>query len=210
MERDCQHGLYKAGMGSSRVLSDFAEKYGSKNRVLAGFGIGGKSGKEKTQIERINKTWSALSINGGNRCISSSSIRILVGTNSGLIPWNVRKIQARARFKVLRVEAKFGHQNKSIRKANLGNFISLKISIEFVDLFITLNTPLFINTRTKDMEEKQKDLPRWTGCGTLLSKKGCTWSFVTSGIGFTTEERRNGGPWNATPLRVVNIPLSLL
>ncbi|GJW57395.1 hypothetical protein Tco_0104126, partial [Tanacetum coccineum] len=33
--------------GSSRVLSDFAEKYGSKNRVLAGFGIGGKSGKEK-------------------------------------------------------------------------------------------------------------------------------------------------------------------
>ncbi|GJW69307.1 hypothetical protein Tco_0123731 [Tanacetum coccineum] len=47
MERDCQHGLYKAGMGSSRVLSDFAEKYGSKNRVLAGFGIGGKSGKEK-------------------------------------------------------------------------------------------------------------------------------------------------------------------
>ncbi|GJW33017.1 hypothetical protein Tco_0053049 [Tanacetum coccineum] len=32
---------------SSRVLSDFAEKYGSKNRVLAGFGIGGKSGKEK-------------------------------------------------------------------------------------------------------------------------------------------------------------------
>ncbi|GJV10692.1 reverse transcriptase domain-containing protein [Tanacetum coccineum] len=42
-----QHGLYKAGMGSSRVLSDFAEKYGSKNRVLAGFGIGGKSGKEK-------------------------------------------------------------------------------------------------------------------------------------------------------------------
>ncbi|GJU20251.1 hypothetical protein Tco_1153593 [Tanacetum coccineum] len=48
MERDCQHGLYKAGMGSSRVLSDFAEKYGSKNRVLAGFGIGGKSGKEKS------------------------------------------------------------------------------------------------------------------------------------------------------------------
>ncbi|GJS11139.1 hypothetical protein Tco_0357452 [Tanacetum coccineum] len=47
MERDCQHGLYKAGMGSSRVLSDFAEKYGSKNRVLAGFGIGGKVGKEK-------------------------------------------------------------------------------------------------------------------------------------------------------------------
>ncbi|GJZ83981.1 hypothetical protein Tco_0649154, partial [Tanacetum coccineum] len=47
MERDCQHGTYKAGMGSSRVLSDFAEKYGSKNRVLAGFGIGGKSGKEK-------------------------------------------------------------------------------------------------------------------------------------------------------------------
>ncbi|GJZ77500.1 hypothetical protein Tco_0642172, partial [Tanacetum coccineum] len=47
MERDCQHGLYKAGMGSSRVLSDFAEKYGSKNRVLAGFGIGGKSGKGK-------------------------------------------------------------------------------------------------------------------------------------------------------------------
>ncbi|GKG43919.1 hypothetical protein Tco_0483012, partial [Tanacetum coccineum] len=48
MERDCQHGLYKAGMGSSsRVLSDFAEKYVSKNRVLAGFGIGGKSGKEK-------------------------------------------------------------------------------------------------------------------------------------------------------------------
>ncbi|GJU92752.1 hypothetical protein Tco_1317508 [Tanacetum coccineum] len=35
--------------GSSRVLSDFAEKYGSKNRVLAGFGIGGKSGKEKLQ-----------------------------------------------------------------------------------------------------------------------------------------------------------------
>ncbi|GJR59552.1 hypothetical protein Tco_1501714 [Tanacetum coccineum] len=33
--------------GSSRVLSVFAEKYGSKNRVLAGFGIGGKSGKEK-------------------------------------------------------------------------------------------------------------------------------------------------------------------
>ncbi|GJT95680.1 hypothetical protein Tco_1091198 [Tanacetum coccineum] len=49
MERDCQHGLYKAGMGSSRVLSDFAEKYGSKNRVLAGFGIGGKSGKEKVK-----------------------------------------------------------------------------------------------------------------------------------------------------------------
>ncbi|GJT62297.1 hypothetical protein Tco_1005830 [Tanacetum coccineum] len=47
MERDCQHGLYKAGMGSSRVLSDFAEKYGSKNRVMLGFGIGGKSGKEK-------------------------------------------------------------------------------------------------------------------------------------------------------------------
>ncbi|GKE95763.1 hypothetical protein Tco_1580618, partial [Tanacetum coccineum] len=35
------------GWVSSRVLSDFAEKYGSKNRVLAGFGIGGKSGKEK-------------------------------------------------------------------------------------------------------------------------------------------------------------------
>ncbi|GKA26467.1 reverse transcriptase domain-containing protein, partial [Tanacetum coccineum] len=34
---DCQHGLYKAGMGSSRVLSDFAEKYGSKNRVLGWF-----------------------------------------------------------------------------------------------------------------------------------------------------------------------------
>ncbi|GKB25077.1 hypothetical protein Tco_0864478 [Tanacetum coccineum] len=50
MERDCQHGLYKAGMGSSRVLSDFAEKYGSKNRVLAGFGIGGKSGKEKRSM----------------------------------------------------------------------------------------------------------------------------------------------------------------
>ncbi|GJW53313.1 retrovirus-related pol polyprotein from transposon TNT 1-94 [Tanacetum coccineum] len=50
MERDCQHGLYKAGMGSSRVLSDFAEKYGSKNRVLAGFGIGGKSGKEKNRM----------------------------------------------------------------------------------------------------------------------------------------------------------------
>ncbi|GJW39754.1 hypothetical protein Tco_0065599 [Tanacetum coccineum] len=49
MRGDCQHGLYKAGMGSSRVLSDFAEKYGSKNRVLAGFGIGGKSGKEKDQ-----------------------------------------------------------------------------------------------------------------------------------------------------------------
>ncbi|GKA65238.1 hypothetical protein Tco_0764945, partial [Tanacetum coccineum] len=48
MERDCQHGLYKAGMGSSRVLSDFAEKYGSKKKTgcwLAG--IGGKSGKEK-------------------------------------------------------------------------------------------------------------------------------------------------------------------
>ncbi|GKB03277.1 hypothetical protein Tco_0831366 [Tanacetum coccineum] len=34
---------------SSRVLSNFTEKYGSKNRVLAGFGIGGKSGKEKLQ-----------------------------------------------------------------------------------------------------------------------------------------------------------------
>ncbi|GKB89659.1 hypothetical protein Tco_0961931 [Tanacetum coccineum] len=57
MERDCQHGLYKAGMGSSRVLSDFAEKYGSKNRVLAGFGIGGKSGKEKAdeRAKRYNK-----------------------------------------------------------------------------------------------------------------------------------------------------------
>ncbi|GJS61662.1 hypothetical protein Tco_0656446 [Tanacetum coccineum] len=52
MERDCQHGLYKAGMGSSRVLSDFAEKYGSKNRVLAGFGIGGKSGKEKSSAKK--------------------------------------------------------------------------------------------------------------------------------------------------------------
>ncbi|GJU11375.1 hypothetical protein Tco_1133771 [Tanacetum coccineum] len=51
MERDCQHGLYKAGMGSSRVLSDFAEKYGSKNRVLAGFGIGGKAG------ERVYTSW---------------------------------------------------------------------------------------------------------------------------------------------------------
>ncbi|GJR12463.1 hypothetical protein Tco_0795115 [Tanacetum coccineum] len=49
MERDCQHGLYKAGMGCCRVLCDFAEKYGSKNRVLAGFGIGGKSGKEKVE-----------------------------------------------------------------------------------------------------------------------------------------------------------------
>ncbi|GKB32358.1 retrovirus-related pol polyprotein from transposon TNT 1-94 [Tanacetum coccineum] len=54
MERDCQHGLYKAGMGSSRVLSDFAEKYGSKNRVLAGFGIGGKSGKEKLWHRRLS------------------------------------------------------------------------------------------------------------------------------------------------------------
>ncbi|GKB36299.1 hypothetical protein Tco_0881241 [Tanacetum coccineum] len=53
MERDCQHGLYKAGMGSSRVLSDFAEKYGSKNRVLAGFGIGGKSGKEKVILNKM-------------------------------------------------------------------------------------------------------------------------------------------------------------
>ncbi|GJX84625.1 hypothetical protein Tco_0335399 [Tanacetum coccineum] len=41
--------------GSSRVLSDFAEKYGSKNRVLAGFGIGGKSGKEKMQKEFVSK-----------------------------------------------------------------------------------------------------------------------------------------------------------
>ncbi|GJV96433.1 hypothetical protein Tco_1548010 [Tanacetum coccineum] len=56
MERDCQHGLYKAGMGSSRVLSDFAEKYGSKNRVLAGFGIGGKSGKEKVEMDDPNIT----------------------------------------------------------------------------------------------------------------------------------------------------------
>ncbi|GJV33026.1 hypothetical protein Tco_1393426 [Tanacetum coccineum] len=57
MERDCQHGLYKAGMGSSRVLSDFAEKYGSKNRVLAGFGIGGKSGKEKESEHLTLNTW---------------------------------------------------------------------------------------------------------------------------------------------------------
>ncbi|GJX42092.1 hypothetical protein Tco_0257082 [Tanacetum coccineum] len=41
--------------GSSRVLSDFAEKYGSKNRVLAGFGIGGKSGKEKTQAAHLEE-----------------------------------------------------------------------------------------------------------------------------------------------------------
>ncbi|GJW73403.1 hypothetical protein Tco_0132773 [Tanacetum coccineum] len=37
--------------GSSRVLSDFfAEKYGSKNRVLAGFGIGGKAGERLIQL----------------------------------------------------------------------------------------------------------------------------------------------------------------
>ncbi|GJQ92404.1 hypothetical protein Tco_0003543 [Tanacetum coccineum] len=63
MERDCQHGLYKAGMGSSRVLSDFAEKYGSKNRVLAGFGIGGKSGKEKRSMG-AKTGWLAVGIAG--------------------------------------------------------------------------------------------------------------------------------------------------
>ncbi|GKC54893.1 hypothetical protein Tco_1077638 [Tanacetum coccineum] len=60
MERDCQHGLYKAGMGSSRVLSDFAEKYGSKNRVLAGFGIGGKSGKEKVAFDHFRDAFSVV------------------------------------------------------------------------------------------------------------------------------------------------------
>ncbi|GJZ72167.1 hypothetical protein Tco_0636018 [Tanacetum coccineum] len=62
MERDCQHGLYKAGMGSSRVLSDFAEKYGSKNRVLAGFGIGGKSGKEKFMVPAGSSCWELLRV----------------------------------------------------------------------------------------------------------------------------------------------------
>ncbi|GJT21377.1 hypothetical protein Tco_0891314 [Tanacetum coccineum] len=46
MERDCQHGLYKAGMGSIKGCSDFAEKYGGKNRAWR-FWIGREdSGKE--------------------------------------------------------------------------------------------------------------------------------------------------------------------
>ncbi|GJU69583.1 hypothetical protein Tco_1255842 [Tanacetum coccineum] len=64
MERDCQHGLYKAGMGSSRVLSDFAEKYGSKNRVLAGFGIGGKAG------ERVYTSWVVTEREFVEECLS--------------------------------------------------------------------------------------------------------------------------------------------
>ncbi|GKG35342.1 hypothetical protein Tco_0440496, partial [Tanacetum coccineum] len=33
----------------------------------------------------------------------------------------------------------------------------------------------------------------WTGA-VLCEQEGCTWSFVTSGIGFTTEEVGIGGP----------------
>ncbi|GKB24942.1 hypothetical protein Tco_0864343 [Tanacetum coccineum] len=42
------------------------EKYGSKNRVLAGFGIGGKSGKEKDILDKQSpealriSTWAIL------------------------------------------------------------------------------------------------------------------------------------------------------
>ncbi|GJV72916.1 ribonuclease H-like domain-containing protein [Tanacetum coccineum] len=86
MERDCQHGLYKAGMGSSRVLSDFAEKYGSKNRVLAGFGIGGKSGKEKDSVVKSSqepRCLTALLLS----CIEPSSVfrRLTVKYNYSLL-----------------------------------------------------------------------------------------------------------------------------
>ncbi|GJY97739.1 hypothetical protein Tco_0514649 [Tanacetum coccineum] len=55
MERDCQHGLYKAGWRkSSRVLSDFAGEVWEQNRVLAGFGIGGRLGKGFIQEEWEN------------------------------------------------------------------------------------------------------------------------------------------------------------
>ncbi|GKF65608.1 hypothetical protein Tco_0192125, partial [Tanacetum coccineum] len=45
MERDCQHGLYKAGGRNSRVDEMILERRSMGAKQGAGFGIGGKIGK---------------------------------------------------------------------------------------------------------------------------------------------------------------------